>query len=151
MHNPWQHGEVPDDGAVRKSKRGVRIAGVLMWLVIVSIAGLFILTDIGGERATTAMVQVLQLTTVTVAICVIGWIIQRVLRRLELFDGTLVNAFSMLFVFGLPVFVGIAAYQMGFFSGILSNELSKIVPIERWTEQLGERTIGPIKDVMPWN
>lgn len=154
MHNPWQHNQVPDDGAVRRSHQWVKIVGALMWLAILATAGVLVFTDIGGERATAATVQVLQLTTATVVICIIGWIVQKVLRRLELLDGTLVNVFSMLFVFALPILVGLVAHQMGFLGGVasteLSNELSKVAPVDQWQREVNRKAVGPVKDVLPW-
>ena len=154
MQNPWRHDQVPDDAAVRRSRRWVKIIGLLMWLIIGSVAGVFIFTDIGGARATAVMIQVLQLTTYTIVICVVGWIIHWILRRIELLNGVLVNLFSVLFVFGLPVLVGIVAIQMGFLDGVLSSELSdeisKVAPIDRWESQISERVTGPIEDALPW-
>lgn len=154
MQNPWQHNEVPDDGGVSRSQHWVKVVGALMWLAIIATSGVLIFTDIGGERATAVTLQVLQLTTATVVICVVGWLVQRVLRRLKLLDGTLVNVFTMLFVFALPVLVGLVAHQMGFLAGAasseLSKELSRMAPIDQWQEQVNRRAIGPIEDVLPW-
>jgi len=151
MHNPWRHEEVPDDAAVKRSKSWVKIAGALMWVVVGSISGVLMFTDAGGEQAAEITLQALQLTAIITAICISGWIVQKFLRRLSLLNGALVNLFTALFTFGLPILVGIVAHQMGFLSGPLSNEVAKAVPVDQWQRQVGERAVGPIKDVFPWS
>ena len=151
MRNPWEHDQVPEDGAIGTSRQWVRIFGALMWLAVIVTFGVLIFTDIGGEQTAAVTVQVLQLTIIIVVICVIGWMIQRLLRRLKLLDGTLVNLFTMLSVFTLLMLVGIAAHQMGFLEGAVPSELSKVAPIDQWQEQVYRRTIDPIEDVLPWS
>jgi hypothetical protein len=151
MYNPWIHDEVPDDGGVRRSSRWVTRAGILAWLTILAVTGIFVSTDVGGARATAVIIQVLQLTAVTTALCVAGWVVYRILRQLRLLNGALVNLFTLLFILALPLLIGMVAHQLGFLTGGLTTELSQAAPLEQWQEQASRTAIEPIKDTFPWS
>jgi len=146
MYNPWIHDEDPDDGGVRRSSGWMARVGVLGWLTILAVTEIFVFTDVGGARATVAIIQVLQLTAETTALCVAGWVVYRILRRLRLLNGALVNLFTLLFILALPLLIGIVAHQLGFLTGGLTTELSQTGPLEQWQEQASRTAIEPIKD-----
>jgi hypothetical protein len=77
--------------------------------------------------------------------------VYELLKRLNLFGGTVLNIVRLGLFLLVPVLTALAAQQLGLLDGILAEELSGTLPTEQLRREISSQLTGPINDVLPFS